>query len=89
MSAQLIFSAFFCFFSLTDDAEGDTLPHKPAKNASIHIEKSDESDASEIEDENEDPDDPYNLAAYDDEDDGGKVDYLRIDDIFCIKICNT
>ena len=87
MSAQLIL--LLLFFSLTDDAEGDTLPHKPAKNASIHIEKSDESDASEIEDENENPDDPYNLAAYDDEDDGGKVDYLRIDGVFCIEICNT
>lgn len=67
------------------------MPRKPPKNASVckttnetedSIENppGDESGGSdeEVIDENEDPDDPYNLAAYDDEDqDDGERFYFR------------
>ncbi|XP_067945612.1 periodic tryptophan protein 1 homolog [Watersipora subatra] len=48
-----------------DEDLEETLPHKPVQNAPIDKE---ESSSSELEERDEDPDDPYNLAAYDDED---------------------
>lgn len=69
------------YFRFTDDEKAESLPRKPAKNATIRNGggdgkdaadgQSDEDSDEELDEENEDPDDPYNLAGYDDEDDNG------------------
>ena len=74
--------AVFC--SLDVDENDETLPHKPAKNAAIHSGPmgdghgtSSEEEEPELDDENTDPVDRYNLDTYDDEEDTDGMCYSQ------------